>query len=81
MISYTKLSSTLINLRSPKYFIFIILPLSIIIGKFLPNQSTFLNDLGLTLIQLISFPAIPLVLSAVVISIHSIYQIGAVTTF
>ena len=76
MISYTKLSSTLINLRSPKYFIFIILPLSIIIGKFLPNQSTFLNDLGLTLIQLISFPAIPLVLSAVVISIHSIFNKG-----
>ena len=76
MISYAKLRSTLINLRSPKYFIFLILPLSIIIGKFLPNQSTFLNDLGLTLIQLISFPAIPLVLSAVVISINSIFNLG-----
>ena len=78
-MSYIKFRSLLLNLRSPKYFIFLILPLSIIIGKFLPNQSIFLNDLGLTLIQLISFPAIPLVLSAVVISINSIFSIEGKT--
>lgn len=78
-MSYIKFRSLLLNLRSPKYFIFLILPLSIIIGKFLPNQSIFLNDVGLTLIQLISFPAIPLVLSAVVISINSIFSIEGKT--
>ncbi len=74
-MSYSKIRLFLINLRSPKYFIFLILPLSIVIGKFLPNAAESLNDLGLTLIQLISFPAIPLVLSAVVISIYSIVSL------
>ena len=50
------------------------MPISIIIGRFLPSLSEPLNDVGLTLIQLISFPAIPLVLSAVVISINSIFS-------
>ena len=50
------------------------MPISILIGRFLPSLSEPLNDVGLTLIQLISFPAIPLVLSAVVISINSIFS-------
>ena len=68
------LKSFFVSLRKPKYFLFIILPISIIIGRFLPSLSEPLNDVGLTLIQLISFPAIPLVLSAVVISINSIFS-------
>ena len=70
---YSTLKSFLITTRKPKYFLFLILPISIIIGRFLPFLSQPLNDIGLTLIQLISFPAIPLVLSAVVISITSIF--------
>ena len=70
---YSTLKSFLITTRKPKYFLFLILPISILIGTFLPFLSQPLNDIGLTLIQLISFPAIPLVLSAVVISITSIF--------
>ena len=70
---YSSLKSFLITTRKPKYFLFLILPISILIGRFLPFLSQPLNDIGLTLIQLISFPAIPLVLSAVVISITSIF--------
>ncbi len=70
---YSTLKSFLITTRKPKYFLFLILPISILIGRFLPFLSQPLNDIGLTLIQLISFPAIPLVLSAVVISITSIF--------
>ncbi len=70
---YSTLKSFLITSRKPKYFLFLILPISILIGRFLPFLSQPLNDIGLTLIQLISFPAIPLVLSAVVISITSIF--------
>jgi Na+/H+-dicarboxylate symporter len=73
-MSYASLKSFFVSLRKPKYFLFIILPISIIIGRFLPSLSEPLNDVGLTLIQLISFPAIPLVLSAVVISINSIFS-------
>ena len=68
-MNYSTLKSFLITTRKPKYFLFLILPISILIGRFLPFLSQPLNDIGLTLIQLISFPAIPLVLSAVVISI------------
>ena len=71
---YSTLKSFLITTRKPKYFLFLILPISILIGRFLPFLSQPLNDIGLTLIQLISFPAIPLVLSAVVISITSIFN-------
>ncbi len=71
---YSTLKSFLITTRKPKYFLFLILPISILIGRFLPFLSQPLNDIGLTLIQLISFPAIPLVLSAVVISITSIFS-------
>ena len=73
-MTYASLKSFLVTLRKPKYFLFIILPISILIGRFLPSLSEPLNDVGLTLIQLISFPAIPLVLSAVVISINSIFS-------
>ena len=74
-MTYSKFRTILISFRSPVYFIFLVLPISIIIGRFLPNASSSLNDLGLTLIQLLSFPAIPLVLSAVVISINSIFSV------
>ena len=73
-MTYESFKSFLITLRKPKYFLFVILPLSVLIGRFLPSISEPLNDVGLTLIQLISFPAIPLVLSAVVISINSIFS-------
>tara|TARA_X000000950_G_C13890728_1_gene650751 strand:- start:66 stop:1337 length:1272 start_codon:yes stop_codon:yes gene_type:complete len=73
-MTYSSLKSFLIATRKPKYFLFVILPISIIIGRFLPFLSAPLNDIGLTLIQLISFPAIPLVLSAVIISITSIFS-------
>ena len=64
------------NLRTIKSFVFYILPFSLVLGLFLPNASTTLNSLGLTLIQLISFPAIPLVLSAVIISTFSILSLS-----
>ena len=73
-MTYGSLKSFLVTLRKPKYFLFVILPISVLIGRFLPSISEPLNDVGLTLIQLISFPAIPLVLSAVVISINSIFS-------
>ena len=74
LMTYKSLKSFLIASRKPKYFLFVILPISILIGRFLPFLSQPLNDIGLTLIQLISFPAIPLVLSAVIISITSIFS-------
>tara|TARA_E500000178_G_C16972661_1_gene731722 strand:+ start:362 stop:1651 length:1290 start_codon:yes stop_codon:yes gene_type:complete len=73
-MKYSSIKSFLISLRKPKFFLFIVLPISILIGRFLPSLSEPLNDFGLTLIQLISFPAIPLVLSAVVLSINSIFS-------
>ncbi len=70
--SFTNFRSILTTLRKPKYFLLIIFPLGLIIGTFLPGISRSLNDLGFTLIQLISYPAIPLVLTAVIISVYSI---------
>ncbi len=64
------------DLRTVKSFVFYILPLSLMLGLFLPDASTTFNSLGLALIQLISFPAIPLVLSAVVISTFSILSLS-----
>jgi Na+/H+-dicarboxylate symporter len=64
------------NLRTVKSFVFYILPLSLMLGLFLPDASITFNSLGLALIQLISFPAIPLVLSAVVISTFSILSLS-----
>jgi len=69
---YNALRDFLRGLRSVKSFVFFLLPVSLIIGLFLPDASNNLNSLGLALIQLISFPAIPLVLSAVIISTYSI---------
>ena len=58
---YSALKTFLRGLRSVKSFVFLLLPASLIIGLFLPNASNAFNSLGLALIQLISFPAIPLV--------------------
>jgi Na+/H+-dicarboxylate symporter len=52
-----------------------ILPVSLILGFIFPQASESLNSFGISLIQLISFPAIPLVLAAVVLSTHSILTI------
>jgi len=69
---YSSIKTFLRGLRSVKSFVFLLLPASLIIGLFLPDASNTFNSLGLALIQLISFPAIPLVLSAVIISTYSI---------
>ena len=71
-LNYAGLKTFLRGLRSVKSFVFLLLPVSLIIGLFLPDASNTFNSLGLALIQLISFPAIPLVLSAVIISTYSI---------
>jgi len=73
--SFTNFRSVLTTLRKPKFFLLIIFPLGLIIGTFLPDLSSSLNDLGYTLIQLISYPAIPLVLTAVIISVYSILSL------
>lgn len=66
--------SFLPNLRKPRNFFLYILPFSIILGRFIPpSYSSTLNDVGVSLVQLIAFPAIPLVLSAVMISIANIF--------
>ena len=66
------------------FFLFI-LPFSIILGTVLPDSAApELNRAGLALVQLIAFPAIPLVLSAVMISISNIFSIhgeGSVDQF
>ena len=64
------------KLRSLKSFLFFILPLSLVLGLFLPKAAGSLNTLGLTLIQLISFPAIPLILAAVIMSTYSIFSLS-----
>ena len=73
--SFPDFRSILTTLRRPKFFLLIIFPLGLIIGTFLPEFSRSLNDLGYTLIQLISYPAIPLVLTAVIISVYSILSL------
>lgn len=73
---YSTLRKTLQKLRSLKSFLIYILPVSLILGLVFPQESTSLNSFGLSLIQLISFPAIPLVLAAVVLSTHSILTIA-----
>ena len=73
---YSTVRGFLGKLRSVKSFLFYILPFSLLLGFFLPKATASLNSLGLTLIQLISFPAIPLVLAAVVLSTHSILTIS-----
>ena len=62
------------RLRKPRNFFLYILPFSIILGRFIPpSYSSTLNEIGVSLVQLIAFPAIPLVLSAVMISIANIF--------
>ena len=62
------------RLRKPRNFFFYILPFSVILGRFIPpSYSSTLNEIGVSLVQLIAFPAIPLVLSAVMISIANIF--------
>ncbi len=73
---YSDIRDSLKKLRSLKSFVFYILPISLVLGLVFPQASESLNSLGLSLIQLISFPAIPLVLAAVVLSSHSILTIS-----
>ena len=62
------------KLRKPRNFFLYILPFSIVLGRFIPpSYSSTLNEIGVSLVQLIAFPAIPLVLSAVMISIANIF--------
>jgi Na+/H+-dicarboxylate symporter len=74
--NYASIRNSLRKLRSLKSFIIYILPISLLLGLVFPEASESLNSLGLSLIQLISFPAIPLVLAAVVLSTHSILTIS-----
>ena len=67
--------SILPTLRKPRNFFLYILPFSIVFGRIIPTQlASGLNDVGLAMVQLIAFPAIPLVLSAVMISIANIFN-------
>ena len=73
--SLTKLFSILPILRRPKNFFLYILPFSIVLGRIVPpSYASALNNGGLAMVQLIAFPAIPLVLSAVMISISDIFS-------
>jgi len=70
-----RLLSILPALRKPRNFFLYILPFSIVFGRIIPTQlASGLNDVGLAMVQLIAFPAIPLVLSAVMISIANIFN-------
>ena len=72
-----RLFSILPALRKPRNFFFYILPFSIILGRFIPaSAASALNDAGVTMVQIIAFPAIPLVLSAVMISISNIFSVA-----
>ena len=65
-----KVFSILPALRKPRNFFLYILPFSIVLGRVVPPSfASVLNDSGLAMVQLIAFPAIPLVLTAVMISI------------
>lgn len=70
----TSVYSFLPRLRKPRNFFLYILPFSIVFGRLMPQAwSPTFNDFGLAMVQLIAFPAIPLVLSAVMISIANIF--------
>jgi len=72
---FSSIFSFLPTLRKPRNFFFYILPFSIILGRLIPSTlSSDLNDIGVSMVQLIAFPAIPLVLSAVMISIADIFS-------
>jgi Na+/H+-dicarboxylate symporter len=73
--SFDRLLSILPTLRKPRNFFLYILPFSIVFGRLIPSSyASALNDAGLAMVQLIAFPAIPLVLSAVMISIANIFS-------
>ncbi len=72
-----RLFSILPALRKPRNFFFYILPFSIVLGRFVPDSAaSALNEAGVTMVQIIAFPAIPLVLSAVMISISNIFSVA-----
>ena len=71
---FVRAFSILPTLRKPRNFFLYILPFSIVFGRIIPTSyASTLNDVGLAMVQLIAFPAIPLVLSAVMISIANIF--------
>lgn len=74
--NYSSIRKLFKQLRTVKSFLIYILPFSLVLGLFLPKAAENLNSLGLTIIQLISFPAIPLILAAVIISTHSIFSLS-----
>ena len=67
----------LASLRSPRRFFFYVLPFAVILGRVAPPSiaDTF-NDIGMSLVKLIAFPAMPLVLSAVMISMANIFGLN-----
>ena len=69
------LIATLPKLRRPKNFFLIILPFSLLLGRLASDYSVLLNEISDGLINLIAFPAIPLVLSAVMVSIANIFSV------
>ena len=74
---FDRLASILPTLRKPRNFFLYILPFSIVLGRVIPTSfAAGLNEAGLAMVQLIAFPAIPLVLSAVMISIASIFSVS-----
>ena len=74
-VLFTSIFEFLPNLRKPRNFFFYILPFSVVLGRVIPpTYSSVLNEVGVSLVQLIAFPAIPLVLSAVMISIANIFS-------
>ena len=74
-MTFSSFAELLSRARSPRSFFLFILPLSIVLGTVLPDSAApVLNTAGLALVQLIAFPAIPLVLSAVMISISNIFS-------
>ncbi len=79
-MNYLTFKKFSLRLRSVKNFLLIILPIALLIGYFFPSASSSLNTIGVSLIKLITFPAIPLVLSAVVISITSLFDFTGVNT-
>ena len=74
-ISFHWLIATLPKLRRPKNFFLIILPFSLLLGTLASDYSVLLNEVSEALIKLIAFPAIPLVLSAVMVSIANIFSV------
>ena len=71
----------LASLRSPRRFFFYVLPFAVILGRVAPPSiaDTF-NDIGMSLVKLIAFPAMPLVLSAVMISMANIFGLNQSTS-